>query len=202
MDDRILAVVFLLGVFVLSIAAIAIYQRKTKHRRDAEEAELRAQEEEMVRQGVRTPGGDLACMVCGVRATDYMPVSGASWMDKLPLLNRLFSLPPRYVIEDNTRGDLCLCRIHHSVATKKLEEFHAILRAERARFNAGQEERVAAIDSGELMKVVMEQHAGQIKVLRHRDATPMPQLAERTQEEIIDTTVVSSAGASIPPDED
>ncbi len=202
MDDKILAVVALLGAFIASIAAIAIYQRRTRHKRELEESETRELEAEMVRQGVRTRNGDLACMVCGVRATDFMPVSGASWMDKLPLLNRLFSLPPRYVIEDNTHGDPCLCRIHHSVATKKLEEFHAILRAERARFNAGQEERVAAIDSGELMKVVMEQHAGQIKVLRHRDATPLPQLAERAQEEIIDTTVVSSAGASIPPDED
>jgi len=202
MDDRLASILILLGAFIAAVAAIGLYNLKSRKQRQQAQLDAQDRQDELVRMGLLTSEGYPACIVCGVTASKYMPVSGVSWMDNLPLLNRLFSLPPRYVIVDNVQGDLCLCRAHHSVATKKLEEFHAVLRAERARFNSSQEERVAAIDGGELMKIVMEQHSVQLDTLKTRtsDSPTVSRLVERTEEEIIDTTVVS-AGASIPPEE-
>jgi hypothetical protein len=202
MDERWLSILIALGVCIILATAYVWYQHRTRGKREAEQASERAELEKLVKAGLRTADGHNACMVCGVTATEYMPISGSSWMDKLPLLNRLFSLPPRYVIEDNLGGDLCLCKIHKAVAVRRLEEFHAGLRAERAQFNAGHEERVAAMDGGELMRSVMQQHSYQLKVLRRDTSTPLPQLEGPRIDSEQDIAVISGGGPSIPPEDE
>lgn len=198
MDDRLLSVLFVLVAFIVAVGFVAWRQRGARAKaREAEEAHL----QELVRAGVRKADGSFACLVCGLTATEYMPVSGVSWMDKLPLLNRLYSLAPRYVIEDNIGGDLCLCRLHKAVAVRRLEEFHAMLRAERAQFNAHHEEKVAAMDGGELVRAVMGQHKQHLKNLRG-SSTPVPQLSAHVADDVEIATAFVSGGASIPPDED
>jgi hypothetical protein len=205
MDDRVLSMLAALGLCIVSGAVYLLYRHATHDKRLQAEARYQEHLDAMVRAGVRTAEGSAACIVCGLTAIEYMPVSGASWMDRLPLLNRLFSLPPRYVIDDNVDGDLCLCRLHKAVAVRKLEEFHAGLRAERARFNSMHEERVAAMDGGQMLRCVVEQHSSHLKMLsRNRSTqTPLPQLQRFAEpEEVFETAIVSGAGASIPPDDE
>lgn len=203
MDERLLSVLVTLGCFILAIAGWVLWQRKNRGKHQVELAAQEAQLSELIRAGVRTPSGDPACIVCGINATEYMPISGVSWMDKLPLLNRLYSLAPRYIIEDNTSGDLCLCRLHKAVAVRRLEKFHATLRAERAEFNAQHEEKVAAMDGGELVRVVMSQHHFHLQALRGA-ATPLPQLPTRsgTADAEMEIAFVTGGGPSLPPDEE
>lgn len=204
MDDRLLSVMITLGCFIISIAGLVLWQRRHRAKDLADQEALDAQLSELVRAGVRTPSGAFACIVCGVTATEYMPISGVSWMDKLPLLNRLYSLAPRYIIEDNVHGDVCLCRLHKQVAVRRLEKFHAMLRAERAEFNAQHEEKVASMDGGELVRVVMSQHHVHLKSLRS-STTPVPQLSVRNADhgdsDEMEVAFVTG-GASIPPDDE
>lgn len=205
MDERIFSMCMSVGAFVIIASSYLLYRHSTRDRRL--QAEMRHQEhlDALVQAGVRTPGGDAACIVCGITATEYMPLSGSSWMDRLPMLNRLFSLPPRYVLVDNIEGDVCLCRLHKAVAVRKLEEFHAGLRAERARFNSIHEERVAAMDGGQMIRAVIEQHSIHVRMLRrNRDTTsPVPQLeAFSDSDDGFETAVLSGAGASIPPEDE
>lgn len=205
MDDRLLSVMLTLGCFILSIAGIVVWQRRHRAKDLTNQEALDVQLNELVRAGVRTPSGAFACIVCGVTATEYMPISGVSWMDKLPLLNRLYSLAPRYIIEDNVHGDMCLCRLHKQVAVRRLEKFHAMLRAERAEFNAQHEEKVASMDGGELVRVVMSHHHNHLKLLRG-SATPVPQLSVRNagrddDDDEMEVALVTG-GASIPPDDE
>lgn len=179
----------------VGLATVIIVLWKLRNRRADEEERIRhaAAVEEGIRSGALTAQGHPACIVCGLVATEYAPASGASWMDRLPLLNRLFSLPPRYVIVDEIARDLCLCRLHKAVAVKKLEEFHALLRAERARFNAGQAEKVAQMDGGGLFQIVEDQHRESVRSLRSvANTTPVPRLPARREEEPSVTLVTAS----------
>lgn len=196
----------------IALVIIVVWRIRSR-RADQEETERQREVVDRgIRAGILTPDGTgRACVVCACTgrttvATEYIPISAASWMDKLPLLNRLFSLPPRYVIEDDVASDLALCRSHKQVAVKKLEEFHALIRAERARFNAQQEDKVAHMDGGGLMRVVEEQH--KIAVRNLEVHTPLPRLVasnprSRNIEQAEIMTLVTSPGpASIAPDDD
>jgi hypothetical protein len=195
----------LLGIMVALGASLIFFVvwRVRYHKVEAEQREREKRAiEDGIRQGVLTKDGRPACMICSAAASEYAPVTGKSWMDKLPMLNRLFSLPPRYTIEDDIQGDICLCRSHKHVAVKKLEEFHALLRAERARFNAAQEDKVAQMDGGGLHRIVKQQYQESVRALSHH--TPMPdvpkQLSAANDEPM--TTIVTTGGGSMPPDEE
>lgn len=189
--EPILAIVFFLGLCIIGLAVWRWRAGKADEEEAARQAELR---EAAIRRGSLTSDGRPACLVCGAAATSYVPMSGASWMDRLPLLNRLFSLPPRYVILDDVAGDLQLCAIHKAVAVKKLEEFHALLRAERARFNSAQADKVAQMDGGGCIRMVLEQHQEALRRVRTADGTPIPRLGARADEAVM--TLVT---ASLPP---
>jgi len=187
----ILGILALVGLCVFGVALWRLRYRGA-------EAEEQAQRQAIIEQGVATgeltSDGHRTCVICGERATEYFPASIASWMDQIPLLNRLFSLPPRYVIADDVPRDLCLCRSHKAVAVKKLEEFHAILRAERARFNSAQQDKVSQMDTGGLEQCVLEQHQQTQRALSALTRTPAPQLkqwAESHHEEPAVTIVMS-----------
>lgn len=200
MDDRLLGLMFALGLCALALAGWWAHRRWTEPQRRLREAQAVSELDRLIEAGLRTPDGEPACVVCRMTASEFFPISGVSWMDRLPLLNRLFSLPPRYVIVDNVGGEACLCKIHKAVAVRRLEEFHAELRAERAKFNAMHEQRVAAMDGGELLRAVLEQHAVQLQILR-RDRPPK-QLRGSGPPELEADIAVVSAGQSIPPEED
>ncbi len=189
----------------VGLATVIVVVWKLRNRRADEEERARraALIEEGIRTGALTAQGVPACIVCGGAASEYAPMSAASWMDKLPLLNRLFSLPPRYVIVDDLARDLCLCRLHKAVAVKKLEEFHALLRAERARFNAGQAEKVAQMDGGGLFQIVDEQHRSAERSLRTASVTPMPRLPmpRAGEQDEASVTLVTASGPESDEDE-
>jgi hypothetical protein len=149
------------AAIVLVMMAISIYRNK-KARIEAE-----AEQEQLIKEGIER--GDIArnpltgeihtrCIICGGKATYYAPQSGISWMDQLPLLNRLYCLSPRYILEDNEDGHLQYCRSHYSMAIKRLEQFHSELRAQSAQFNADQADKVAHMDAGGLVQIIREQH--------------------------------------------
>jgi hypothetical protein len=198
----ILAVVAFIGLCIIGIAV----WRWRAYKYDAQEREQQqAIIDRGVREGVLTPDGHRACIVCGLPATAYMPVSTASWMDRLPLLNRLFSLPPRYVIEDDTHEDVCLCRLHKKFSVAKLEEFHAMLRAERASFNASQADKVAQMDGGALVRLVQQQHKDAVRQLNTDTRTPLPQLslnASRNEPAVVTLVSTSSTAPQAPRDDD
>ncbi len=161
MDDRLIPILGVVGLFFL-LGLVLVFVRIVRRKRTPENDER----EKHILEGIkrreldRNPvTGEVfsTCSICRGRATDYPPATDKSWMDSVPMLNWLFSLPPRYVIVDNTDDGYTLCKIHKQVTVKKLEEFHALLRAERARFNAGQEEKVASMGSGGLHLMVMKQ---------------------------------------------
>jgi hypothetical protein len=193
----ILAIVAFIGVLIIGFV---IWRWRTlKHEQQERERQQEAIEQGY-RDGLLTRDGQRACMVCGMPATAYMPVSNASWMDRLPLLNRLFSLPPRYVIEDDTSEDVCLCRLHKQFAVKKLEEFHAMLRAELSSFNASQADKVAQMDGGALVRLVQQQHKESTRRITVETKTPMPQLVQGNRDEPVVTLVSTSSAAPEPPD--
>jgi hypothetical protein len=195
----ILSAVLFLGLLIISFA---VWRWRSMRLSAEERTSQQAMIDRGIRDGVLTPGGNRACIVCGSAATAYMPVSAASWMDNLPLLNRLFSLPPRYVIEDDTTEDVCLCRSHKEYSVKKLEEFHAMLRAERASFNARQADKVAQMDGGALILLVREQHRDAVRAMKSDIKTPLPQLVQmnrRDEQPVV--TLVSTSAAPGPRDE-
>ena len=101
------------------------------------------------------------------------------------------------MIVDDVAGDLQLCAIHKAVAVKKLEEFHALLRAERARFNSAQADKVAQMDGGGCIRMVLEQHQEALRRVRTSDGTPIPRLSHRASDDAVMTLVT----ASLPPGE-
>lgn len=177
MDDRIIAIVVLVGILVLAAsAAVSISRGSSRKHITREDIEHMA-----------------VCVICGRQAEEYAPISGVSWMDKLPLLNRLHSLSPRYTIEDNREGDLCLCKLHKKGAVRMLEQFHAGLRFDRAQFNAEQEGQVIRMDGGSLFQKMTEQHKQHIKVTREILDTPRPMLQQQNSEVI--ATIMASPSA-------
>jgi hypothetical protein len=187
----ILSIMFAVGLSIIFIVVWRIRNRRSDEEEKVRQASL---VEEGIRSGALTADGARACIVCGAQATEYSPMSAASWMDQLPLLNRLFSLPPRYVIVDDLAGDFRVCRLHKSVAVKKLEEFHALLRAERARFNAAQAEKVAQMDGGGLFQIVEDQHRTAVRSLRSVNVTPMPRLEMAHPDPEPSVTLVTASG--------
>ena len=78
----------------LCLIVIAVWRLRVRHIDAAEQEREREATAKAMQDGTLNKDGLRACVVCGAPATEYMPMSGVSWMDKLPLLNRLFSLPP------------------------------------------------------------------------------------------------------------
>jgi hypothetical protein len=179
MDDRLqplLGVLVLLGLFILFGVLVVWRRRKRKESAADLEREEHVQEGidrgELIRDRVT---GEVypTCVICGGRATEFAPTCGTSWMDRLPLLNYLYSLSPRYVLEDDHASGYQLCRIHKQLSLKEMERFHAVLRAERAQFNAAQEVKVAQLLGGGLKKLLMEQHQAALQtILVEVDSTP------------------------------
>ena len=120
-----------------------------------------------------------------------------SWIDKLPLLNRLFSLPPRYTIVDGEFDHFQFCKIHNDVSVKKLEHFNAALRAERSQLNAQQADKVAQMDAGGLHQILLEQHKDAIESLEQRKekmgSVPLlPPPAKPSSKQVISRMTTSS----------
>lgn len=193
------------------IALTAFRSIRARKRLKAEEEEREAKVQEGIDRGelARDPvTGEVypRCIVCGGKATTQAPISGQSWMDKLPLLNRLFGLPPRYTIIDNVEGGFEYCKIHKDVAVKKLEQFHAALRAQRSEFNAQQADKVAQMDAGGLHQLVLEQHKEALEVLEDRKekmgSVPMLPPAAPSTKQVISRMTTSSGEEDDDDDDD
>lgn len=154
-----------LGLFVLFFVLLGVLRIFRGKRRSKEDEERQRMIDEGIKLGHLTKEGLPACIICGGTASESAPVTGLSWMDRVPLLNRLFALPPRYVIVNANERGFEYCKIHKDVAQAKLEEFHGLLRAERAHFNAKQAEKVARMDGGGLFRQVQEYHRGVVEYL-------------------------------------
>lgn len=200
MDDRfsVAPVVGIVALFIGVMAILIIRSIRSRKIAEQEKKENELKAEEGIAAGVLAKDpitGEVysKCIVCGGRATTYAPISGASWMDKLPLLNRLFGLPPRYTIVDDVENAFQYCKIHKEVAVKKLEQFHAALRAERSRFNADQADKVAHMDAGGLHQIVSEQHREAIEMLERRRerVASVPMLAAPATKQVLSTMVTS-----------
>lgn len=204
-EDRLIPVFGILGfalVGALVLLLAVLRARRSRKEQEREELERAKKEEEGIALGVlaRDPvSGEVypRCVICGGKAVSRAPVSGVSWMDQLPLLNRLFSLPPRYTIVDNEDDGPQYCKIHKGVAIKKLEQFHAALRAERSQFNANQADKVAQMDAGGLHQILLEQHQGAVELLEQRKEklASMPALppASPSTKRIVSTMTTSSS---------
>jgi hypothetical protein len=204
-EDHYVRVFGLIGFFIvgaLILVLVAIRSVRTRRRLRAEEEDRDKKIQEGIDQGVlaKNPLTDevyARCVVCGLKATTFAPTSGVSWMDNLPLLNRLFSLPPRYTIVDAEDDHFLFCKIHKDVAVKKLEQFHAALRAERSQFNAQQADKVAQMDAGGLHQVLLEQHKEAMEHLEQRKekmgSVPMlPPPAKPSTKQVISRMTTSS----------
>jgi hypothetical protein len=154
-----LGILGLIGVFVL-ILTIIRFARGRKHREEAEEERARMIEEG-IKLGHLTKEGHAACVICGHRATENAPQTGQSWLDGISFLSRLFGLPPRYIIVDAEGRGYEYCKIHKDVAVAQLEQFHGLLRAERAAFNAEQAGKVAKMDGGGV-QLKVRQHYNEV----------------------------------------
>jgi hypothetical protein len=193
---------FVVGALVLLLALLR--SRRVRKEAQLEEAEREKKVQEGIDQGVlaRDPlSGDVyaRCIVCGGKATTYSPITGKSWMDRIPLLNQLFSLPPRYTIVDNEEDAFQYCKVHKEVAVKKLEQFHAALRAERSQFNSQQADKVAQMDAGGLHQVVLEQHKVGMELLEQRkeklgEVPMLPPAAPSTKQVLSKMTTSSDEG--------
>lgn len=174
--------------FVLLIMGITLWQIRLRGSRLARSEQEKNEElahRELCEEGVRR--GDLLrdpltgmyyprCVICSGRATAYAPVTRHSWLDRISVLTRLFSLPPRYVIADDHAGELQYCRPHKELAVRQLEHFHARVRAERSEFNSQQEDMVARMETGGLIEMVQAAQAPRLVVGSATD-TPLPALS-------------------------
>jgi len=195
MDEKLVPLIGALGVLTLLLVSLVGYRLRrgvTARRSVEQDAEQRA-EEEQIERGVAEGllGRDAIsgeafprCKICGGRAVTLGPCTSVSRLDRLPMLNTLFSLPPRYVIEDAPALTYTYCAVHKAVAVKKLEQFHAGLRADRAEFFASQADQVAMMDGGGIERSVKKQYADVAE--RLGDAvtssleTPLPRLGQAT----------------------
>lgn len=88
----------------------------------------------------------LLCSVrdCPNQATLCKPRSAVPWLDRVSMMRRLYSLPPRYRVTtpDGFDERPHYCRDHHDRAIKLLEGVHAQCRKENADHVARQEELV------------------------------------------------------------
>jgi hypothetical protein len=171
----------ILFVIVVMIVFFALRAKRSRQRDEVEG-------DEQIKRGLEA--GDLArhhitnevfikCVICGEPATELPPKTGKSWMDRIPQLKQLFSLPPRYIIEDNEHGQFKYCPIHKELAVTKLEEAHALLRAQRAQFITGQANRVAHMDSKGIELALREEFQNMSAALKEQEeALKVPQLPE------------------------
>ncbi len=168
-DDRLTPLLGILGLvgLILLVTTLVKFARGSK-KRETEETERKRMIEEGIKLGHLTKEGHAACVICGARATENSPITGLSWLDQISFLSRLFALPPRYVIIDTEGRGFEYCKIHKDVAVSVLEEFHGLLRAERAHFNAEQAKKVAKMDGGGVHLKVRNHHT---EVVEHLTAT-------------------------------
>jgi hypothetical protein len=204
MEDPYVRVFGIIGFFVVGALILAfsvIRSRRAREEQEREDEQRKKKEQEGIDQGVlaRDPITEEVysrCIVCGGKALCTTPMSGVSWMDRLPLLNRLFSLPPRYTIINDVSEGPTYCKIHKEVAVKKLEQFHAALRAERSQFNAQQADKVAQMDGGGLHQIVLEQHKAGMELLEQRKEklgeVPMLPTAAPSTKRVLSTMSTSS----------
>lgn len=165
-DDRmvpLLGVAAAIGV-ILILLTILKFARRRGHQK--EEVERQQMVEEGIKLGHLTKEGFAACVICGARAIENAPQTGQSWLDGISFLSRLFGLPPRYIIIDAEGRGFEYCKIHKDVAVAQLEQFHGLLRAERAAFNADQAGKVAKMDGGGIQVSVRQHYNDVVKHLK------------------------------------
>ena len=168
-DDRMTSLLGVLGLVGLLILIFTIVRfARGKKGRTKEEEKRAMMVEEGIKLGHLTKEGLAACVICGDRAVENAPITGLGWLDGISILSRLFALPPRYIIVDAAGRGFEYCKIHKDVAVAQLEEFHGLLRAERAHFNAGQAKKVAEMDGGGV-QVKVRTHYNE--VIRHLKET-------------------------------
>ncbi len=93
--------------------------------------------------------------------------------------NRLYSMPWRYVVRTPYTIDTELCPLHHRQATEFLEHFIADLRSGHATFNAGQLEKVSAMNRGGLNRYLKAQED---KARKAFETPAEPQLTDGGEE--------------------
>jgi len=151
-----LGILGLIGVLIFLVTIVRFARGRAA--RDDEEVERQRLIDEGIKLGHLTKEGHAACVICGTRATENAPLTGLSWLDGISFLSRLFALPPRYIIIDSEGRGFEYCKIHKDVAVAQLEQFHGLLRAERATFNAEQAKKVAHMDGGGIHLKVRQHH--------------------------------------------
>lgn len=151
---------FAIVLFVLSFVVLFILWRVRETRRQDKEQERNAKLiEQGIKDGKLTKDGQPACVVCGAAAAHLLLKTGRTWMETawgLRTLNRLYAMPWRYRIEDDWEGGPMLCTAHRRVAEQKLEQIHAKWRAEHSEFNAKQQQKIAALEQGGLVQIIIE----------------------------------------------
>lgn len=147
-----------IGLILIVLTLLKLVRRKSR-REDEEERQKMV--EEGIKLGHLTKDGFAACVICGTRATENAPQTGHSWLDGISFLSRLFGLPPRYIIIDAEGRGFEYCKVHKDVAVAQLEQFHGLLRAERAAFNAEQAGKVAKMDGGGV-QLKVRQHYNEV----------------------------------------
>ena len=143
--------------FALLLVALLIAHRVQKKQDEKCAKDRREKIAIGVEKGVCNEDGEPLCVVCKEIATHYMPVTDRMLIDKLPglkMLNDLTAMPWRYNIADDYTSGFKLCGRHRSTAERRLKEVHAGLRADHAKFNARQHERLELLDRGGLEKLL------------------------------------------------
>jgi hypothetical protein len=180
-DPRIMSLYGFIGLVILLMFFFILWKSRRSRRQEASELDdqiKRGLENGRLVRDEITGEPYTACIVCKKKATRLQPVSGTSWMDDLPLLNRLNALAPRYVIEDKEVGEWPIyCDIHYQQHVVLLEKFHSELRKDRADFNARQSSQVTFMDDGGITQEVIHTYQEQRAVLKEQqEKLKVPQL--------------------------
>ena len=150
---RVIAMVALL----LTVGAVVIY---ASHRGRAQERARNEEEKKAIEHGVKEgicdEHGNPLCVVCrklgeDVIATEFSPITGQSWWDKLPFIKTarvLWAQAERDIVIDDVASGLRLCRSHKTTATRKLNEAHAACRAQLSALYAELREKIDYMDNG------------------------------------------------------
>ena len=148
-------------VLLCLLAVLCVFVIRAMRKQSALRAEETKRHEaivaELAKKGRCDEHGTPLCAVCGEEATEPMPYTAPSWLDRwIGRSNQLHGVPWRYTIADDyAQGDM-LCARHKRAAVQRLEQTHAELRHDRATFNAQQQARLARLEGGELIEQLLE----------------------------------------------
>lgn len=160
MDERFVGPSVVAAFVALVVLLFFVANRSSKRRQQQEEMEHTQELQRLQEIGRVGHSGEPLCIICQrsrqeVEAVRYMPTSGIHWFDDTFIfswLNRLWALPPKYVVSHKYEMGPLLCEHHWRMAVDRLNEVHDMARSRYVQLKHEQSKTLKSLDEGGLLK--------------------------------------------------